>query len=342
MAEQAAAQQVRSTKPTQVSDLLQTVSKAQQSKQITAEQANQISNALLGGASSAVGALASLYGAGLISPAAGSTKPDALAAIATFESETAPGPWKLSRAAVASRLADIVNDPNVVDQDSLNLCGPASFVRLWAARDPLALVTFAANLYNDGVADIGAAYHVEPGSGSLIAQDYAALAAAAGVGFIPPADWMVLGSIRDSENFFFDFEGTPGEDVAAATTPGEVAEWLIVTGLYSSVSNEGNFFLTKGLDHALNLNPSANRDVVMLINAHILDQMNVTSGPKKSSDFILSAFPNHFIVLASPVVEQPGDRIQFSYWSWGQTVATGNVDKAVFEANYYGAVIADR
>jgi hypothetical protein len=341
MAEQAAAQQVRSTKPTQVSDLLQTVSKAQQNNQITPEQANQISNALLGGASSAVGALATLYGAGVIPPGAGSTKAEALAAIGTFASGTSTSPWKLSRASVANRLAEIVNDPNVVDQDSLNLCGPASFVRLWVARDPLALVNFAARLYNHGMADIGA-YHVEPGSDSLIAQDYAALSAAAGPDFIPSADWMVLGAIRDSENFFFDFEGVPGETVAAGTTPGEIAEWLMATGLYSNVSNEGNFFLTKGLSHALSLNPSANRDVAMLINAHILDQMNVTSGPKKASDFILSAFPNHFIVLASPVIELPGDRIQFSYWTWGQPVATGDVDKAVFEANYYGAVIAER
>lgn len=341
-AEQAAAQNVRSTKPTRVSDLLQTVSKARTNKQITPEQENQISNALLGGASSAMDALGSLIGSGGLLPAtAGSTKADALAAIGTFAARTEPGAWQLDRGAVATRLEEIVNDPNVVDQDGLNLCGPASFVRLWAGRDPLAFVTFAADLYDNGMADIGI-YHVEPDSDSLISKDYAAVAAVAGADFIPGADWMVLGSIRDAENAFFDFEGVPGEDVAAASTPGDIAEWMVASGLYSGVSNEGNFFFTKGLDHALGLNPSANRDVVMLINAHMIDEMNVVTGEKKSSEFILNAFPNHFIVLASSVEEIEGDKVRLSYWTWGQPIATGEVDKATFEANYYGAVIGNR
>ncbi|SED01976.1 phage tail tip lysozyme [Streptomyces melanosporofaciens] len=275
-------------------------------------------------------------------PRRGSTRAEALAAVEAFRGRTAASPWRLDRSQVARRLAELVRDPSKVDQDALNLCGPAAFLPLWLQRDPLAVVRFAAELYDSGRASIGGDYVVEPGDGSLLGQDYTALAAAAGPGFCPPADWMILCSLRDSENVFFDFEGRPDEDVSSATTSGEVAGWLRATSLYRDVSDEGNFFFTKGTDHLLNLTPSANQDVVLLINAHILDQADVIRGGKKSSDFILSAFPNHFIILTARVQPVPGDRLQMTYWTWGLPVTTATFIRDTVDANYYGAVIARR
>ncbi|GAA0661177.1 hypothetical protein GCM10009535_45880 [Streptomyces thermocarboxydovorans] len=272
----------------------------------------------------------------------GSTSAEALAAVDAFRARTASGPWQLDRNEVADRLGDLVGDPDKLDQDSLNLCGPAAFVRLWLQRDPLAVVRFAAELYDSGEASIGGAYSVEPGDDSLLGQDYAALKAMAGPGFCPPADWMMLGSLRDSENAFFDFEGRPDEDVSAATSAGEVADWLRATGLYGEVSEEGNYFFTKGLDHLLALAPSTNRDIALLIHAHVLDQANIVNGAKKSSDFILNAFPNHFIVLTARVQPVPGDQLQMTYWTWGLPVTTATFDRDTVEANYYGAVVAQR
>ncbi|MET9462142.1 helix-hairpin-helix domain-containing protein [Streptomyces canus] len=271
----------------------------------------------------------------------GSRPAEAQAAITAFAARTTPGKWKLSRAEVAQRLSELVTDPNEVDQDSLNLCGPAVFLRFWIARDPLAVVRFAAELYETGASRIGD-YEVAPDDDSLLGQDYAALKTQAGSAFCPPADWMILGALRDAENAFFDFEGRPDESVAAATTPGEVADWLRATGLYRNVRDEGNFFMTKGLDHLLNLAPTANRDIALLINAHIIDQANVVNGPKKSSEFILSAFPNHFVALASRVQPAPGDMLEMSFWTWGEPVATLRFDRDLVDDNYYGAVIADR
>lgn len=77
-------------------------------------------------------------------------------------------------------------------------------------------------------------------------------------------------------------DGKPDENVSAATTPGEVAEWLEATYLYATVKDEGNFFFKKGLNHALGLKPGPSRDVVLLINAHILDQLNAVQGKRKS------------------------------------------------------------
>ncbi|MBL1101056.1 ComEA family DNA-binding protein [Streptomyces coffeae] len=275
-------------------------------------------------------------------PGAGSTRAEALAAIEAFRGRTVTGPWRLDRGEVADRLAVLVNDPDTVHQDALNLCGPAAFVRLWLQRDPLAVVRFAAELFDSGEARIGGDYAVEPDDDSLLGQDYAALRAAAGPDFCPSADWMILGSLRDAENAFFDFEGRPDEDVSAATTSGEVADWLHATGLYREVSDEGNFFFTKGIDHLLDLSPSTNQDVALLINAHILAQADVIHGDNKSDEFILNAFPNHFIVLTARVQPVPGDLLQMTYWTWGLPVTTAKFERATVDANYYGAVIANR
>lgn len=272
-----------------------------------------------------------------------SSKADALAKVAQYRASSATSPWKLNRTALYDRLEELVNNPSFVDQNGLNLCGPAAFLKVWVARDPLAVVEFAGKLYDTGKSSING-YSVEPDNDSLIAEDYTALKTAYGTvngsKFTPEAEWMIMGAIRDAENFWFDFEGKPEETASAGTSPGEVVEWLEAANLYSAVKDEANWFLTKGIDHAKSLKPGPTRDIVLLINAHILVQANVTNPSKKSDEFILSAFPNHFIVLTSEIKETTDGKLTFNYWSWGQYDSC-TINKSVFDANYYGAVIGE-
>jgi hypothetical protein len=224
-------------------------------------------------------------------------------------------------------------DPNSLSQGFINVCGPAAFCRIWIPRDPLGFVNLAVGLYETGMGYVGSR-RVEPDE-DLKQQAWDAAWDS------PEADWMVMSSLRDDDNWLWDFEGTPEETVAAATTPSEVAEWLQDARLYARVRDEGNWATTKGLDHAKSLNPTVGRDVVVLINAHLLSDAAVVHGQKKSDEFILRAFPNHFIVLDSPVQESPGGKVAFSYWTWGDPVTRVEVGKAIFEANYYGAIIAE-
>ncbi len=268
-----------------------------------------------------------------------STKAEARAHIATTRVSQATSPWKIDRAAFLNRLEELVNKPELVDQAKLSLCGPAAFLRVWLARDPLAATEFACELYNTGKSKING-YKVEPDSDSLLAENYATLKETYKPGFTPVAEWMLMGSLRDAENFWNDYEGKPEEKVAAITTSGEVQEWLEATKLYRSVKDEGNFYITKGVNHALAQRPAPSRDVILLINGRILDEMDEKTGARKSSEFLLSAFPNHFIVLTAPIARLPGDLLKISCWSWGAHT-TGTVAENIFEANYYGAVIAE-
>ena len=264
---------------------------------------------------------------------------DAIAAVNAFRAETGAGAFTPRRDDVADRAIVLVNDPSLVEQGSLNLCGPAAVHRLWIERDPQAFARYVTSLYDTGSGSFGSK-NVSPGS-DLRKQDYdgrAVPAMTAAGGVCPSADWVAMSSLRDVTNTFLDFEGMPSEDVSAMSLPADVAAWLRATGLYSSVSDEGNWYLTKGLAHAEGLSPGSDTDVVLLINAHVLTS-SAASGHKKSDEFILSAFPNHFVVLRSRVTEPTPDEVEFDCWTWGADVHV-RIPKSVFVANYYGAVIA--
>jgi len=270
-------------------------------------------------------------------------KKAALKKIAKFREQVSRSAWRLDRDAVFARLATLVGNPSLVDQNGLNLCGPAAFLRVWLENDPCAVVDFACKLYEDGKASIGK-LSVEPDEDSLFDEDYDQIKRdyedahkEHGCVFTPQAEWMILGSIRDAFNTWTDFDGTPEEGYDAMTLPGEVAEWLEATGQYESVENEGNFFFTKGLEHAQGLKPGDSTDILLLINAHILSEMQVPTGNKKSDGFLSSAFPNHFVVLTKPIEITQDGKVKISVWSWG-AVYEGTISKETFEANYYGAV----
>jgi hypothetical protein len=275
-----------------------------------------------------------------------STKHEARAQIAALRAGTNTSPWKIDRDALADRLEELVGDPDLVDQDALNLCGPAALLRAWLVEDPLAVTRFASALYDRGEAWLGD-LRIAPGPDSLIQHDYATLKALVETSRTPPskafcpvAEWMILGAIRDSENATFDFEGLPDELLAGPsglTTPGEVEVWLESTGLYDEVREEANIFFTKGLAHAKGLRPGA-RDVLLLINAHMLRKVEGALA-KKSGDCLVNAFPNHWVVLTTPITETPDGMVEFDCWSWGRVLSV-LVTKRTFEANYYGAVIA--
>ncbi len=262
------------------------------------------------------------------------SKTAAIQLINDFRTKTNYSNWKLQRTEVADRLEQLIRDPNKVNQGNLNLCGPAAFFNVWLKIDPEAVARYATKLYDVGAGDVGT-IKVKPDD-DLVNQDYHSISDL----LTPPAEWMMLSSLRDQENNLWDYQGTPSEDTSAVTSPATVAKWLEATGLYQTVSDEGNWTLTKGLEHAKKLNPSSEEDVIMLINAHVLDKYG-KAGKKKSIDFMTNSFPNHFIVLTSKVKEV-GDKVSFEYWTWGKPSTQITVPANVFKANYYGAVIAKR
>ncbi len=259
-----------------------------------------------------------------------STISEAVSEIDDFLSRDASSPWKLEKIEVATRLKELVEDPSLIQQGSLNLCGPATTFHLWLKRDPLAFSQYCIQLFEQGEATIGN-ISVKPDS-DLINQVYSVVLPRMETP-CPQAEWMAMSALRDSANTTLDFEGTPEEDVSGITLPSEIEEWLVATGLYSSVQNEGNFVLNAGLEHAMKLRPELNQDIVMLINATM-----ISKSQGSLFDVIVSRFPNHYIALNS-TIEFYDEKVSIDYWTWGGSKKI-EIDQSIFYENYFGAVIA--
>jgi len=253
---------------------------------------------------------------------------DAEAAVAAFAARSDSSVWhaSLTRAEVAARLRALLADPNLVDQGDLNVCGPATFFHLWIRHNPLAVVDYATSLFETGVGRIGS-LTIKPGR-DLKVQNYGEVARSS----TPPAEWMMLSALRDWENDALDFEGSPEDGASGITRPAELAKWMKAGGAYQSVSHDGNWVRHKDLAHALALAPSELCDVIILINANIIE--SAATGHKRK---LLDYFPNHYVRLVDPIA-RAGSDVTFRYWTWGYAPATATVSASSFESGYFGSI----
>ncbi len=269
-----------------------------------------------------------------------STKDAAKAIVATFRANTAASPWtSLDRAGVADRLNDLIDNPRLVQQGALNLCGPAVFFCTWAGRDPVAFATFATRLYDSGSANIGS-MTVAP-TDSLKTKDYAQMLQRMGSSVSPQADWMLLGALKNSDDPFWQprWVGDPTQEVAGMTTPEDVTSWLRATGVWNRVDNQANWATLKGIPHATNITFGRETDIALLINVNMLAHaQHPESSPETS--WILSQFPDHYVMLVNEVVPSADNTvIDLSIWSWGRTIIHMRVPANDFLNNYYGAIV---
>jgi hypothetical protein len=280
-----------------------------------------------------------------------STVADAVEVINQFRSSTASGPWgSLDRAEVADRLTAILGNPRLIQQGDLNLCGPAAFFNIVASRDPVSVAQCATSLFDTGSGAIGS-LKIEPGS-DLISTDYSAMRSRMKNSVTPQADWMLLGALRNSTDVFWQgsFTGDPGQTVSAMTTPEALAGWLKDTGIFASVEDHGKWATNPGIPNAENLHlgsASPGTDIAVLINANII---NSAQGRALDTTFILSSFPNHWVILVSEITPAATNQLVFfPVWSWGsvltstyqgKTINALVVPQQVFVDNYYGVIIS--
>jgi hypothetical protein len=136
----------------------------------------------------------------------------------------------------------------------------------------------------------------------------------------PQADWMLMSSLRDSENWFFDYEGAPDESTAIETPTKELKGFYTSTGLYNNVVfNEGT-----SVADIKAISKTANNHVVLWIRTALLGGSGT-----------------HVITLEGPItVDEANDKVTFDYWTWAQPVKTMNTTLTNFKANYLGNITA--
>lgn len=268
-----------------------------------------------------------------------SSADDARTVVSNFKGRDGASPWSsLSRGDVADRLTDIVGNPRLIQQGALNLCGPAAFMCMWCGRDPVAFANFATALFENGSASIGS-LQVTPSS-ALLNQDYNAMLPRMGAAVSPQADWMFMGALRNSTDVVWQgtWTGDPDSQLSALTRPEELTSWLQATGIYKSVDNQANWATLKGIPHATGLTFTEGTDIALLVHLNLIKAAENSS---KDSDWLMTQFPNHYVMLVSEVIcraDQP--TVQLSIWTWGETKIGLTVPQQDFLSNYYGAVVA--
>lgn len=220
---------------------------------------------------------------------------------------------------VLGRLHTLAGDPNAFNQGGLGLCTAAAFFHHALQRKPAEFESFGKALYGGGIGFLGK-LKVAPGW-DLRHTDYAALAQA-NTGLPPQAEWMTMSGLRDSENWFFDFEGAPDEDVAMKTSMEEMSGWYGDTGFWTGVTTSEDTS-----DAAISaLSKTGSNQLALWIRMPMIGD---------------SRPGTHMITVEGPLtLDKATDTAQFDYWTWGQPVKTLKTTYSIFKANYLGSITA--
>lgn len=240
------------------------------------------------------------------------TKEIALKMIDDFAARQGGGRFtKLSREKIANGLRARVQTPSMINQASGGVCGPASVVYSLALNRPVDYVAAVTGLFDFGAATIKT-WQLKPDRELLDKP-------------CPPpnpkyppfeeVDWIILASIRDSENWFFDYH--TDEDTSDGTSDWELKRWMEKAGFTDIQSDNGGYFYTtmadkeRMLQKVLELQKKDYR-VIIAINASIMDSVLQTSPKLAGAD--------HVVVIRDTFVI-PADRndpIRIPVFTWGR------------------------
>lgn len=202
-----------------------------------------------------------------------------------------------------------IDDPSKISSAGSSLCGPASVAFNLASGDPAAYAKFAIGMYESGRGQIRSKTY-------KASSDLRAKTLPAGNS---EADWVVLASLRDDDNWWFTYDGKDSlwniAEAKAITLPHTMAKWFENCG-YTDVRNETNLVTNKDWDNvrAANKLLADGYKVSLFVNADIL----YTS--KQDSAGVV---PDHWIGLQSKLVNStnihdPLAKVSGQIFSWGQ------------------------
>ena len=267
-----------------------------------------------------------------------SAKEKALALVSEFRARGETGDpsavskhWPhIGRYDLANGLQDRIKNPFLIDQGSAGLCGPASLLFVLARDKPEVYAKAAIELFEKGWTFIGLR-RVAPSSDL---KRYRLLPKAE----IHVADWILMASIRDNENFFFDYQAE-NDNASGMTLPSEMVNLFRAAG-YTVTAEECNLVRIQDEACTRRANAAFNKreKVVLFINSQML-----SSESEKRAAW--STVPTHWIALASPISFTPSATddwlVSFSAFTWGScrpVPNNGALPLADFLKNFYGYI----
>ena len=216
-------------------------------------------------------------------------------------------------------------------------------MRAIAATDPLGYVTFVTSVYETGHGQI---HDLKVNAGEDL-RNYDP-----GTAFDPvpreegstfePADWIAIASLRDSENWFWDYQN-PNNMVGGITMPASLDKWFKQVGFHE-VIDDTNVVFTKGEDNLRRASELWSKDywVCLFVNDDMVSQ-DIKDVRSRSLS------PSHWIGLTSAItIAADKSSVSFTVFTWGkgnQSVPynpTDTLSLADLLHNYYGYVATRR
>ncbi len=275
----------------------------------------------------------------------------AIAAVEAFGRRGGNGVWpNLSRAKVAAGLMKRLKEPDTFNQGQTWLCGIATFVRVWAYDHPVEYVQLAADLFDKGEGKLTGGPKTLTDSkndGEVIKASAdlmkSAVARVSDSETLDQADWVVLGSIRESFNSVFTYGADEGPfHIRAWNFPSDVVREFKAAG-YSKIIDKADGLGGGGWDNfqqAVDLYAKGWR-VVMLIKSDLLNASAFKNpGAIRRSD--------HWVGLNSTVpmniFKKDPELDRFMVYSWDglhPVPPVGNkIAFSLFDKYYFGFVAA--
>lgn len=256
-------------------------------------------------------------------------KANALMAVDAFRAETITSKYdNISKAELISDLEARVNNPEKIDQASLNLCGPAAYCVLWAKHDPEGYAKAAMDLYKKGS-------YTYNGKTITANTDTFEQTPPAGMSKI---DWMMLAAIRHSENLWY-YDPKTDDGALAFTTHWEMTAWI--SNIVGISENRDSAPTIESVNRAI----SSGKTVVLLVDWGQISKDIAKKGKGgskfagKPDSLINSWTGNHYIIMTKPITIN-GDQISFEIWTWASR-RTISLQKEYFAVAAKDAFVID-
>jgi hypothetical protein len=265
------------------------------------------------------------------SPKKSDPSAQALTALTAFAQSTQPGVWPyLDKAQMVREMRAHLRHPYGVNQGHQPFCGPASVLFELVRKFPLRYVELCRSLYETG------GFQAKT---QFIQTSERLRHASKDIVNLGPADWMVLASLRESENLIFPVEPNAPElirNLAGMTKSWEMLGWVREV---------------LGYDHADYLHTYVLRDLTALKKAQaVIDQGGVAFG-LITANALLSPTPppvmapNHWVTLVGNIEIKKGTfgrhdsgQVSFDVFTWAKKVRI-DVSEGVFEDAFWGVVL---
>lgn len=253
------------------------------------------------------------------------------AALTAFAQSPHPGVWPhLDKAQIVREMRSHLHNPYTVNQGHQPFCGPASVLFELVRKFPLRYVECCQSLYETGGLQATAQFIQTSERLRQASKDIVNLG---------PADWMMLATLRESENLIFPVEPNAPEiirNLAGMTKSWEMLGWVREI---------------LGYDHADYMHTYVLRDLTALKKAQaVIDKGGVAFGLITANSLLSKTppkvtTPNHWVALVGNIDIQKGTfgrhdsgQVSFDVFTWAKKMHV-DVNEGIFEDGFWGVVL---